>query len=47
MLKYEWNNWLRIKILKIELFAFNRIIVEYNSNRMNNEIEYIFTYIIE
>ena len=27
MLKKEWNNWLKIKTLKIELFAFNRMII--------------------
>ena len=34
MLKEEWNNWLRIKILKIYIFAFNKIIIEYNSIRI-------------
>jgi len=43
MLKEEWNNWLRIKILKIYIFAFNKIIIEYNFNRMNNKfIIYIY-----
>ena len=42
MLKEEWNNWLRIKILKIYIFAFNKIIIEYNSNRINNKIKYIY-----
>ena len=31
--------------LYIYMFAFNKIIIKYNSNRMNNKIEYI--YIIE
>ena len=43
MQKEEWNNWLRIKILKMKLFAFNKIIIEYNSNRMNNKIGSIYT----
>ena len=46
ILKKELNNWLRIKILKIELFAINRISIEYNSNRMNNKKIYLHNKII-